>query len=715
MVAMAMMLLALAAFAAAPVLAADSPVKIVFVAPFVNAAPAPEPYPNPGMYPNPYAAYIQAAHDSLENLLANREVPLVDRDRVGATLKSMPQRDREGMSAGEAMMALGKRVGADILVSGSLLSAGRQVIQSNAYGAETNKVTVRAQLQVRVSDIATGRILMSRVLSGEAKFPNSSFGGVYADDTVSQVIKDAIAHADEPELIAALGGKAGARPPAAAEAAAPPADSPKPATPEGGPVVFIPTFELAGPNSPYRSYYRGEDAGSTTETARSMLEDLLINRKIKIVERKQIPQMLGEAEYSNQGGMMDTSTAVKIGKGVGANFIVLGTVLNVANETIRPPSAERNERSVISTVKLQLRLRVIDIATGEITFSRVLDGQASTTTKEQHNEWGYGSTRSRESNDLTHRALKDAITRAMSAKLLNAIAPKRAEAGAGAGDAGRGEGFDVLFSPTPDKCDVLIDGEFRGTTPLTLSLTGQKPSKVQLRKAGYQAWEAAFTPTPNLHKIDPVLSPTGAAAVAYAPPTDATRVDLLKRLDPVKDGVKGVWSLKTGMLHCDAAEHARIEIPYTPREDYDLRVTFTRESGTGEVFAVLTSGETQFAWVVGALQNQAAGFDQVDGKRAHENASTKRKSSGWVSTGRRHVLMVKVRKDGVEGWLDDELLSALKIDFIKLRLREVNLLHQTATLGLGAESSVVEFESAELFEFAGGDKGAANAGGAPRR
>ena len=50
----------------------------------------------------------------------------------------------------------------------------------------------------------------------------------------------------------------------------------------------------------------------------------------------------------------------------------------------------------------------------------------------------------------------------------------------------------VAFRSAPEDAEVLVDGQFRGTTPVTLHLTAGT-HKVELRLDGYLIWERELT------------------------------------------------------------------------------------------------------------------------------------------------------------------------------------------------------------------------------
>ena len=80
-------------------------------------------------------------------------------------------------------------------------------------------------------------------------------------------------------------------------------------------------------------------------------------------------------------------------------------------------------------------------------------------------------------------------------------------------------------------------------------------------------------------------------------------VDLLPMIDPKKDTVSGDWVFKDGALACSYGAKIRIEIPYTPPDEYDLEVTVEKRTGNGTVGLGLVRGNLPFGlWIDGQQQ-----------------------------------------------------------------------------------------------------------------
>jgi len=109
--------------------------------------------------------------------------------------------------------------------------------------------------------------------------------------------------------------------------------------------------------------------------------DLMINALIKtegfrVFERIKLDAILQEQDFQAYSGRVDPSTAVKIGKMLGVDLIVTGSVTGIIYQKsggikLGPVSLKKSSASVTMTV------RAINVTTGEIIFSEVKKGTTS--------------------------------------------------------------------------------------------------------------------------------------------------------------------------------------------------------------------------------------------------------------------------------------------------------------------------------------------------
>jgi curli biogenesis system outer membrane secretion channel CsgG len=109
-----------------------------------------------------------------------------------------------------------------------------------------------------------------------------------------------------------------------------------------------------------------------TEAPRAILEDILLQfPKVIVVERQQLDKMLLESEYGRKSGLVDSKFAIEIGKQLGANSIVTGTIINIRekNNSFKGYGITTNTKTITSTI----RVRVIDISSGRIVYSKLIE------------------------------------------------------------------------------------------------------------------------------------------------------------------------------------------------------------------------------------------------------------------------------------------------------------------------------------------------------
>lgn len=111
-----------------------------------------------------------------------------------------------------------------------------------------------------------------------------------------------------------------------------------------------------------------------SEIPRTILEDKIFELGGDVVERQSLNKLLMEHKFISESGLADTSTALKIAKMVGANTLVVGTIVNISKENKHFRGYGISTHSVIATVKV--RTRVIDVETARVIYSKRGKGQA---------------------------------------------------------------------------------------------------------------------------------------------------------------------------------------------------------------------------------------------------------------------------------------------------------------------------------------------------
>jgi len=160
------------------------------------------------------------------------------------------------------------------------------------------------------------------------------------------------------------------------------------------------------------------------------------------------------------------------------------------------------------------------------------------------------------------------------------------------------------------------------------------------------------------------------------PPSEmmwAEAPQLLKLVDPAKDAAAGAWRDEKGALVSGASARARLEIPWRPPEEYDLKVTFVRRQGSEDVAILLPWNGTPMVWVA---------------PRGLENGTL-------------HTALFRVRKDGLASNLTAKRVNSLTSYATPPPADPQWTLRNPTLLGLGADDSVVEFQSVQVIEITG--------------
>jgi hypothetical protein len=119
-------------------------------------------------------------------------------------------------------------------------------------------------------------------------------------------------------------------------------------------------------------------------------------------------------------------------------------------------------------------------------------------------------------------------------------------------------------------------------------------------------------------------------------------VDILALTDPVKHRSKGDWKRVGSALMIEPIDGGRLMLPVVPAGSYELQVTFVRTQGTESVGVILPLGGGT-ALLRLSRDGEASGLELLDGKRAHENATTVK--TGAIENNRGHTIDAKVLRE----------------------------------------------------------------------
>ncbi|HEX7899527.1 MAG TPA: serine/threonine-protein kinase [Planctomycetota bacterium] len=236
-------------------------------------------------------------------------------------------------------------------------------------------------------------------------------------------------------------------------------------------------------------------------------------------------------------------------------------------------------------------------------------------------------------------------------------------------------------------------------------LAGKTPGHA-MAEAGKKT---AITPAPPKASRRGLLLGVGAGAAAavvaavfaFRPPAAAAppkaaevaEIDLLKGVDPKRDGVEGLWTAKQGELTVSDGAPARLRLPGKAPAAYDLRAEFTRMSGGDVVTLVLARGGRSFLFQLGGFGNSVCGFSKVNDKRCDENPTTVKRG---IKDGSSYVCVVEVRPERVTALLDGAKLAEWTPAMGPLEMDDDWDLKEVGALGVGSWGSPTTFHALTL-------------------
>jgi hypothetical protein len=215
------------------------------------------------------------------------------------------------------------------------------------------------------------------------------------------------------------------------------------------------------------------------------------------------------------------------------------------------------------------------------------------------------------------------------------------------------------------------------------------PQKIETAPAAASAAAPAAAPVHSSKATSAAPTTPAAVPAAYGYRT----INLLALIDPEKHALGGNWRKENGELISDHSHRAKIYVPYKPPAEYDFKIEFTR-LGVDNCVAQMFTHNKPAALILGGWKGSASGLQQLNGKSANSNSTTVL-GIKW-EVGKRHTSIVKVRKDGIEAWLDGERICVYATDGGDLHNRDWPI--NEAALGVGSEVSPTVFHSIELIE-----------------
>lgn len=180
------------------------------------------------------------------------------------------------------------------------------------------------------------------------------------------------------------------------------------------------------------------------------------------------------------------------------------------------------------------------------------------------------------------------------------------------------------------------------------------------------------------------------------PPRRST-VDLLRLIALPKGVVQGEWKFDGRTLVCPPVAFARVEVPYVPPDEYDVRVVLERKGKGNSLNLGLARGERQFILILDGVG--MSGMELIDGKGFYGNETTVK--GRQVADGARAVVECSVRKGGFAARVDGRTVVDWKGDWSRVSLFPGWKMPRKGTLFVGSYESNTRIEALELLPVKG--------------
>jgi len=138
----------------------------------------------------------------------------------------------------------------------------------------------------------------------------------------------------------------------------------------------LPRIVVVGITSTAPGYIWRSDSPLAAGATDLMVNALLSTTRFRVFERAKLDDILQEQDFQHFSGLVDQTTAVKLGKMIGVDAILTGSITNISFKKGGGISIA-GVKIRKSYVKVVMTIRIIDVTTGEILFSTVQEEEAS--------------------------------------------------------------------------------------------------------------------------------------------------------------------------------------------------------------------------------------------------------------------------------------------------------------------------------------------------
>lgn len=140
----------------------------------------------------PVEQLSEIARSIMEDRVLKLGANLIERTRVDQLINEQKLTQNNKFINEQSALSMGKLIGANTLLMGSILGFNVNQERIKAYGINQSIKTVICSIRVRIIDIKSGKLLFSSIVKGENKLPSSNFVSRSIENQLRPALSDAL-------------------------------------------------------------------------------------------------------------------------------------------------------------------------------------------------------------------------------------------------------------------------------------------------------------------------------------------------------------------------------------------------------------------------------------------------------------------------------------------------------------------------------------------
>ena len=131
-------------------------------------------------------------------LVQTNQFKVVERDKLRAILQEQGLAGSGLVDNGQSAIQIGKLLGADLLITGSIVAYREHSVEFHGYGLNTKKILTEMTVSIKVLDVTSGQIVLASLFGDQVEKEDSGFlktsGGDPSRILLTKVLQSTVNH-----------------------------------------------------------------------------------------------------------------------------------------------------------------------------------------------------------------------------------------------------------------------------------------------------------------------------------------------------------------------------------------------------------------------------------------------------------------------------------------------------------------------------------------